>query len=533
LHSMLMGGLASMKKKKEDAVERAFEKTFARTATDSGQVRDDHKHVETVVKARSKWMTTKKIALEKLEHNKTLDYDVQVLEGMNHQAMIETCKRYHMKTEGTTEELKARLANLMLRERMRSNAYKKKLAANAAAKVEEAADAIVNQYEMETIMHKEEFAGLHGLDPHEQEAMTKMEMNKSLGNVMQSSAQTRRALGELQAWHESFEPIEPPSTHLLAIEQALAGMQPSDWLEMKEAGHEGQDTVSDKVEKGIDDIRRHAKRVKELEKLIVQMRKHTAENTRKLAALQAQQQRLQGEYERKTEVKDKKQTAVAQTKHEAKVKKEQYEDEKAEWEPKELALDKAEAMLQAEVDALSERQAKDVEALHRKHEEIEARETEKIRAQNEKIMKLHAEELKKHEALKAAKLIELVKEELANEEAEIAGLHEEIRIEEERIEELNKKIKDKVASKLALQGEILRIAQETADARDAEEDAERAAKRDREMWKELEEEREQFEWCVFRYRCRCVGLCLFFLPLTLLPAPCCLCVLGAFCSVGI
>ena len=51
--------------------------------------------------------------------------------------------------------------------------------------------------------------------------------------------------------------------------------------------------------------------------------------------------------------------------------------------------------------------------------------------------------------------------------------------------------------------------------------------------KELEEEREQFEWCDFRCRCRCVGLCLFFLPLTLLPAPCCLCVLGAFCSVGI
>ena len=80
-----------MKKKKEDAVERAFEKTFARTATDSGQVRDDHRHVETVVKARQKWMTTKNIALEKLEHNKTLDYDVQMLEGMSHQAMIETC----------------------------------------------------------------------------------------------------------------------------------------------------------------------------------------------------------------------------------------------------------------------------------------------------------------------------------------------------------------------------------------------------------------------------------------------------------
>ena len=69
MHSMLMGGLASMKKKKEDAVERAFEKTFARTATDSGQVRDDHKHVETVVKARSKWMTTKSL---KLSHGRTV-----------------------------------------------------------------------------------------------------------------------------------------------------------------------------------------------------------------------------------------------------------------------------------------------------------------------------------------------------------------------------------------------------------------------------------------------------------------------------
>ena len=79
-------------------------------------------------------------------------------------------------------------------------------------------------------------------------------------------------------------------------------------------------------------------------------------------------------------------------------------------------------------------------------------------------------------------------------EEEVAALHDEIRAEEAAIAELVQKIKDKVASKLALQGEVLRLTQQAMDAREAADDAERAAKRDREMWNELETERVDFEW---------------------------------------
>ena len=48
----------------------------------------------------------------------------------------------------------------------------------ASEDVVDRANALVQQYEMETVMRHEEFAGLHGLEPSEQEALTKMEMKK-------------------------------------------------------------------------------------------------------------------------------------------------------------------------------------------------------------------------------------------------------------------------------------------------------------------------------------------------------------------
>eukprot|EP01043_Picozoa_sp_COSAG02_P000069 COSAG02_NODE_1_length_108762_cov_456.708287_69_plen_536_part_00 len=479
-----------LKKKKEDAALA----TFARTEFDSGQVRDDKRHVETVVKARTKWMTTRHVAMEKLGSNKTLDYDANILEGMGHEQMIRTCKSYHLNSSGTTEEVRKRLADLMMRERLRSNAYKKRQATEAGEKASQNADAIIQQFEMESIMHQEEFAGLHGLDSEEQEALSKMEIKKSLGSVMNSSTQTRKALAELQAWHDSFEPIEPPSAHLTTIEQALAGMQPQDWMEMKERGHEGKTAVDTKVMDAIDDIRRNAARLTDLERLIAEAKKDHAENSRKLSALKHQHQRLQSEYERKTEEKDSKQAAVARAKHEAKGLKVESQDEEADWANEERKLEKAEALLQAQVDELKERYEKEIDALHRKHEEIEKHEADLNRKKNEKLMQMQAEVDKQFEERKVAKLEEMLKQALAKEEADVVALRKEIDAEEAKIADLTQKIKDKVASKLALQGEILRLTQQAAEALEAAEDSERAAKRDREMYKELEQERAEFEW---------------------------------------
>lgn len=481
---------AALKKKREEAAIA----TFARTASDSGQVRDDKKHVETMLKARTKWVNTKNVALDKLEHNKTLNYDAVMLEGMSREQMLLACKRYHVKSSGSTDELRSRLAELMMRERLRSNAYKKKQATAAGEKVSQNADAIIQQFEMQSIMHQEEFAGLYGLDPEEQEALSKLEIEKSLGRVMQSSTQTRNALVELQAWHDSFEAIEPPSTHLTTIEQALAGMQERDWMDMKERGYKGKTAVEEKVEHAMDDIRRHAKRLTDLKQLIEQAKKDHAENARRLSALKHQHQRLQSEYERKTEEKDSKQDAGVRAKHEAKMLNEELQDEQAGWENEKQKLEKAEALPQAEVDALKERYEKEVDALHRQHEEIEKREADLNRKKNEKLMQMQAELGKQFEERKAAKLAEMLKQAIKKEEAEVVALRADLDAEEAKIADLIKKIKDKVASKLALQGEILRFTQEAAEAREAEEDAERAAKREREMYMELEQERAEFEW---------------------------------------
>ena len=90
--------------------------------------------------------------------------------------------------------------------------------------------------------------------------------------------------------------------------------------------------------------------------------------------------------------------------------------------------------------------------------------------------------------LSKKRLAELIKEETVKEEAEIADLHEQIRIQEAVIESLSGKIKEKVQSKLSLQGEILKIAEDTAAANAAADDAEARARRERDKWKEMEQE---------------------------------------------
>jgi|EP01044_Picomonas_judraskeda_P000451 hypothetical protein len=480
------------------ALEEAAAETFARTASDSAKVRDEQRHVETLLKARTKLLKTKNVAMGKLEHNRTVDYDPVVLEDMGREQMIALCKQYQLQSRGTTEELRDRLGELLLSERKRSNAYKKKVSAAVGAEAEQRAVEAIQQYELKSLMAEEEFAGLYDLrddlDPREQEALTKMAMDQRLENAETSSLQTRRALAELQAWHDSFEPIEAPSSHLTQIEQALAGMHPHDWMGMKERGYEGKKAVETKVQDVLDDVRLNAQRLKALEQLIEQAKQDNAANARKLHGLKAQHHRLQGEYERKIEEKSTKQAAVGQTKRDAINLKEQLRSEQAEWVDEQHKLEKEEELLQADVDALAERYGKELDALHRKHEEAEKKEGEVNRRKNEKMMKMQMGVDQQFEEHKTAKLQEMLKKAVGKEETDTAALREQVDAQEAIIAELAQKIKDKVSSKIALQGEVLRLAQAERDAREAEEDAERAAKRDRELWKELEEERTDFEW---------------------------------------
>lgn len=183
-------------------LHKAETRTFAATAFDSGEVRDDKKHVEMLIKVRSRMVRTKKVAMDKLEHGKTLDYDVTTLELMSLATMQLMAKKYHipLSADESPEELRTRLAGLLLRERMRSNAYKKNQSAKAGDQYKNHADKIIESYEMNVLMHAEEFSGMTGMTPEEHEAVTKMETNKQIAQVQSSALETRKALSELEAW---------------------------------------------------------------------------------------------------------------------------------------------------------------------------------------------------------------------------------------------------------------------------------------------------------------------------------------------
>ena len=177
--------------------------------------------VKTVLKARSRMVSTKNTALDKLEHGKTLDYDVQTLQMMSHRHMIETCARYHLPHDGGPEELRSRLAELLLRERMRSNAYKKAQAVRRAATVVDRADEQVDTYEMVQLMHEEEFSGLSGMTAREHEAAVQLETKKRVAAVASGTAKTSTQVADIMQWYESFSSVDAPEGHLDAVERAL------------------------------------------------------------------------------------------------------------------------------------------------------------------------------------------------------------------------------------------------------------------------------------------------------------------------
>jgi hypothetical protein len=98
--------------------------------------------VMTMLKFRQKALNVKKVAMEKLEHGKTLDYNADELAKMTVAQLKATCQRYHVsvKSEKGTpfrNTLRESLAELLLKEKHRSDTFRKSKATQQGKEVEE------------------------------------------------------------------------------------------------------------------------------------------------------------------------------------------------------------------------------------------------------------------------------------------------------------------------------------------------------------------------------------------------------------
>ena len=366
--------------------------------------------VKTVLKARSRMVSTKNTALDKLEHGKTLDYDVQTLQMMSHRHMIETCARYHLPHDGGPEELRSRLAELLLRERMRSNAYKKAQAVRRAATVVDRADEQVDTYEMVQLMHEEEFSGLSGMTAREHEAAVQLETKKRVAAVASGTAKTSTQVADIMQWYESFSSVDAPEGHLDAVERALEGMATADWVDMKDDQFRSKEKVKKRGEQVIDQVHKYKGKMEQLEKAIEKAQRENAENARKVEAAKHQHERLERQLAAKTDEKDAVRARELEANKEAKKANEDLAAQRTEWDKERGTLEAAEAELQKKIDAAKAKYAAEEEERRGKLEAKEQAEREKIAKQNEGLMEKQAAEQKRFLAAQQAKLEELCAE---------------------------------------------------------------------------------------------------------------------------
>ena len=101
-----------------------------------------------IANVKTKLVKEKEVAIEKLEAGRTLDYTADSLERMNPEALKRYCIKYRLNTKGKPDEMRGRLAELLLSEKKRTNAWLHSKAMGIASDINERADEAINEYDV-------------------------------------------------------------------------------------------------------------------------------------------------------------------------------------------------------------------------------------------------------------------------------------------------------------------------------------------------------------------------------------------------
>ena len=92
---------------------------------------------------------TRAVAMNKLERGRTVDYSPESLERMNPELLKRTCIKYKLDTTGKPDDMRSRLAELLLAERKRTNEWLKKKNMSVATEINKRADEVIGGLPLE------------------------------------------------------------------------------------------------------------------------------------------------------------------------------------------------------------------------------------------------------------------------------------------------------------------------------------------------------------------------------------------------
>eukprot|EP01050_Picozoa_sp_SAG11_P005181 SAG11_NODE_355_length_10322_cov_3.245207_3_plen_306_part_00 len=182
-------------------------------------------------KARQKIVATSSKAIQKLESGKTLEFSVGLLERMNPQKLEQMCRKYRLK-RGKPEEMRQRLAELLLLEKTRSNTYLQNKANRIVDEINARVDDDLQDLDAQLTRAVGEEIDVYG-------------MGDRLDTLEGVNTERQTVISELNEWHHQYQAILADELSKDADDPAIAG---KDWDQMVNEKHTARDRIREIIE---------------------------------------------------------------------------------------------------------------------------------------------------------------------------------------------------------------------------------------------------------------------------------------------
>ena len=205
-------------------------------------------------------------AMTKLESGWTLDYSPDSLERMNPELLKRMCAKYRLETKGKPDELRSQLAELLLAEKKRTQAYLKMKNVTAADEINDRAEEVIGEYEIDAA---------DGINERELRLITE-ETDRGVKELEKINAGRIEEIGYLDDWHQQYQPIYVDET-LFDQVAAAAGNSHVSWDKIKRGKVMAREEIVRMFNQLLKDLSKKRDEVKAIRAIVIRAEEEEAQ----------------------------------------------------------------------------------------------------------------------------------------------------------------------------------------------------------------------------------------------------------------
>jgi len=352
---------------------------------------------------KNKLDKTRTVAMDKLESGRTVDYDPDSLERMNPEMLKRMCIKYRLDTTGKPDDLRSRLAELLLTERKRTNSWLKTKNMNVATEINERADEAIGEYEIEMAdgINQQELIGITHRSRDGLQVLEKI------------NAGRLEEIGFLDEWHKDYQPIYVDET-LFETAAAASSKQGMAWDTILRGKIMAREEIVRLFNQLLADLGRKRQEVVAIRAIVIRAEEEEAQLRIKFETVQRKvndsEKRLEGLVDEQKAA----QAAAKAVAEDAKAARAAAGQAKADLDECMVECDRIEAELLAKIAALEKQHAAEVEEARLRfaqlQQELEVRMADEIESLKKQIAEEEARAKKEYE-MKFNEILETLKRE--------------------------------------------------------------------------------------------------------------------------